>query len=160
VIVVLPSISARGFLGTGATFGADLNFVVQLAMGMALLTGALLARHKRYRAHGICQSTVLLLNLLMIALIMGPSLLQQVPPSFPKVIHKWYYRVATIHASLGVVAQLLGMYIVISAGTNLLPARFRLTRWKMWMRAELLLWQVVLLCGLATYCAWYLAPFR
>ncbi len=51
--------STVGFLGTGATFGADLNLVVQLIMGVALIAGTLLAKQKRYRAHGICQTTVL-----------------------------------------------------------------------------------------------------
>ena len=53
----------NGFLGTGATFEADLNLVVQVVMGVALVAGALLAKRKRYVAHGICQTTVLLLNL-------------------------------------------------------------------------------------------------
>src|SRR2546426_5431025 len=34
----------KGFLGTGATFGADLNFVVQFIMGAALVAGAALAK--------------------------------------------------------------------------------------------------------------------
>ena len=29
----------NGFLGTGATFGADLNLVVQFTMGVALIAG-------------------------------------------------------------------------------------------------------------------------
>src|SRR6266446_7881500 len=109
-------IPMRGFLGTGATFGADLNLVVQLIMGLALIAGAFLAKHKRYRAHGICQSTVLLLNLLMIGLVMWPSFQQQVKPALPKGFHKWYYKVAIIHAILGIAAELLGLYIVIVAG--------------------------------------------
>ena len=36
----------KGFLGTGATFGADLNLVVQLLMGTALIAGAYLAKQK------------------------------------------------------------------------------------------------------------------
>ena len=150
----------KGFLGTGATFGADLNLVVQLIMGVALLAGALLAKHKRYRAHGICQTTVLLLNVLMIALVMWPSFQQQVKPTLSKVHHKWYYEVAIIHAALGVTAELLGLYIVIVAGTKLLPRRLRFNNWKWWMRAELVLWMIVLLSGVGTYCAWYVAPFR
>src|SRR5256885_15962341 len=62
-----------GFLGTDATFGADLNLVVQLIIGAALIAGAHLAKQKRYRAHEICQMSVLLLNLLMIGLVMWPS---------------------------------------------------------------------------------------
>jgi uncharacterized membrane protein YozB (DUF420 family) len=150
----------RGFLGTGAPFGADLNLVVQLIMGAALIAGALLAKHKRYRAHGICQTTVLLLNLLMIGLVMGPSFQQQVKPALTKVLHKRYYAVATTHAALGITAELLGLYIVIVAGTNVLPQWLRFKDWKLWMRTELVLWAIVLVSGVGTYCAWYVAPFR
>ena len=157
---MLPSLSTNGFLGTGAPFGADLNLVVQFAMGAALFVGALLAKYKRYKAHGICQTSVLLLNVVMIALVMWPSFRQQMEPALPKVFHKWYYEVAAIHALLGMTAELLGLYIVIAAGTNILPPWLRFAHWKRWMRVELVLWQIVLLSGLGTYCAWYLAPFR
>ena len=148
----------KGFLGTGATFGADLNLIVQILMGVALLTGGLLAKQKRYKAHGICQATVLLLNLLMIALIMWPSFQQQVVPVFPRVFRRPYYSVAAIHGALGIAAELLGLYIVIGAGTNILPQRLRFKRWKLWMRAELTLWMLVLVVGAGAYYAWYIAP--
>ena len=150
----------KGFLGTGATFGADLNLVIQLIMGAALIAGGLLAKQKRYRAHGICQTTVLLLNLLMIGLVMGPSFQQQVKPVLSKVLHKWYYEAAAIHAVLGITAEVLGLYIVTVAGTDLLPQWLRFKNWKWWMRTELAVWTIVLLSGVGTYCAWYVAPFR
>jgi uncharacterized membrane protein YozB (DUF420 family) len=158
--VLLAFFPMKGFLGTGAPFGADLNLVVQLIMGLALIAGVLLAKQKRYTAHGICQTTVLLLNLLMIGLVMWPSFQQQVKPALSKVLHKWYYEAATIHALLGIAAELLGLYIVIVAGTNLLPRRLRFKRWKLWMRTELVLWAIVLVSGVGTYCAWSVAPFR
>jgi len=158
--MTLSFLPIKGFLGTGATFGADLNLVVQLIMGLALIAGVLLAKQKRYTAHGICQTTVLLLNLLMIGLVMWPSFQQQVKPALSKVLHKWYYEAATIHALLGIAAELLGLYIVIVAGTNLLPRWLRFKRWKLWMRTELVLWAIVLVSGVGTYCAWYVAPFR
>src|SRR5216683_2850228 len=128
--------------------------------GNSLDRGAHLAKQKHYKAHGICQTTVLLLNLLMIGLVMGPSFQQQVKPALPKVLHKWYYKVATVHAGLGITAELLGLYIVIVAGTNVLPQWLRFNNWKWWMRTELVLWTIVLLSGVGTYCAWYVAPFR
>jgi uncharacterized membrane protein YozB (DUF420 family) len=158
--MTLSLLPMKGFIGTGATFGADLNLVVQLIMGAALIAGALLARQKRYRAHGMCQTTVLLLNLLMIGLVMWPSFQQQVKPALSRVVHKWYYEVAAIHAVLGIAAELLGLYIVIVAGTNILPQGLRFKDWKRWMRTELALWAIVLLSGVGTYCAWYVAPFR
>lgn len=159
-MTVLSSFPTKSFLGTGATFAADLNLVVQLIMGLALLAGALLARHKNYRAHGICQTTVLLLNLLMIGLVMWPSFQQQVMPAMSKGLHKWYFEVALVHSVLGITAEILGLYIVIAAGTNILPHWLRFKRWKLWMRTEMVLWAVVLLVGMATYCAWYVAPFQ
>lgn len=150
----------KGFLGTGATFEADLNLVVQVVMGLALIGGAVLAKRKRYRAHGICQTTVLLLNLLMIGLVMWPSFQQQVRPALPKVLHKWYHAAATIHALLGITAELFGLYIVIVAGTNALPEWLRFKDWKRWMRTELVLWSIVVLTGVGTYYAWYIAPFQ
>ena len=150
----------KGFLGTGATFEADLNLVVQVMMGVALLAGTFLARNKRYKAHGICQTMVLLLNLVMIGLVMWPSFQQQVQPTLSKLPHRSYYQVAALHAVLGIVAELLGLYIVVVAGTNVLPGWLRFENWKRWMRTELVLWAIVLLTGLGTYYTWYVAPFR
>src|SRR6202049_5235049 len=111
-------------------------------MGVSLIVGTLLAKHKRYTAHGICQTTVLLLNVLMIGLVMGPSFQQQVKPALSKGLHKWYYEVATIHAVLGITAELLGLYIVTVAGTNVLPQWLRFKYWKSWMCTELVLWAI------------------
>jgi uncharacterized membrane protein YozB (DUF420 family) len=150
---------SRGFLGTGARFAADLNLIAQLVMGAALIAGGFLAKRKRYRAHGVCQTTVLLLNLFIIGRVMWPSF-QQVRPTLPKVVHRLYYAAATIHAGLGITAELLGLYIVIAAGTNVLPQWLRFKHWKRWMRTELVLWWIVLLAGVGTYYAWYVSPFR
>src|SRR5437899_11276120 len=95
-------LSMKGFLGTGATFGADLNLVVQFIMGAALVAGAALAKKKRYTAHGICQTTVLLLNLIMIALVMLPSFRLQVMPAFPRVVRQCYYTGVRNHGSPGI----------------------------------------------------------
>jgi uncharacterized membrane protein YozB (DUF420 family) len=153
-------LSNAGFLGSGAPFSADLNLVVQVTMGGALIAGAYLARRRRYKAHAVCQTSVLLLNLGMIGLLMWPSFLQQVKPAPARALHKWYYQAAIIHAVLGTIAEGMGIYIAAVAGTKLIPKRFQFTSWKWWMRAELVLWMVVLVSGFGTYCAWYLAPFR
>jgi len=160
LMMVVAFFPMKGFLGTGGTFTADLNLVLQFLMGAALIAGSLLARQKRYAAHAICQTTVLLLNLGMIGLVMWPSFQQEVTPALPRGVHKWYYAAATVHALLGVSAEFLGLYIVIVAGTRVVPHSLRFKNWKRWMRAELMLWFFVLLTGLRTYYAWYIAPFR
>ena len=150
----------NGFLRTGATFAADFNFIVQLAMGGALIVGVMLAKRKRYKAHGICQTAILLLNLWMIALTMWPSFRQQVVPHMPRALHRDYYAIATVHMVLGTSAELLGIYIVLVAGTKVVPPSLRFKQWKRWMRVELALWFTALIIGIGTYYAWYIAPFR
>ena len=153
------SFPVTGFLGTGATFAADLNLMVQFAMGGTLLVGFVLARKKRYKAHGACQASVLVLNLAMIGLVMGPSFHQQIEPRLSKVWRHRYYTIAAIHGISGTVAEMLGLYIIAVAGTRIVPPSLRFKNWKLWMRTELVLWFVVLIGGIATYFIWYVAPF-
>ena len=145
----------KEILRAGAGFKANFNLVSQVAMGVALIGGALLARAKRYTAHGICQAAVLLLNLIMIAFIMWPSFYGQVLPALPRHLTDRYYGAATAHGILGAVAELLGLYIVLAVGTNILPRRVRISRWKLWMRIELVLWWVLIVTGVLTYYVWY-----
>ncbi|MDB6112451.1 MAG: hypothetical protein JWR69_4201 [Pedosphaera sp.] len=149
----------RGFLGTNAPLTADLTLMVELGMGLALLVGAGFARRKRYRAHAWVQSTVVLLNLLVIGLFMAPSFRSQVLPELPGRLGRSYFALATAHGVLGMVAELFACYILLVAGTNLLPPRLRFTRYRPWMRAALALWWFVLILGLATYIRWYGVPF-
>ena len=148
----------KGFLGTWASFGADLNLLVQIAMGIALLAGASLARTKRYAAHGVCQAAVLILNVPMIAFVMWPSFDARLLPRFSRHFGKRYYAIAIAHGALGALAEVLGLYILLVAGTNILPRSWRFERWKLWMRIELALWWVVLLLGIGTYSIWYGTP--
>lgn len=159
-MIVAHLLPVNGFLGTGATFGADVNLIVQLAMGGALIVGVILAKKKCYRAHGACQTTVLLLNLWMIGFQMWPSFRLQVMPHVHRALHTAYYTIATVHAALGTAAELLGIYIVLVAGTKLVPPSLRFTHWKRWMRIELALWLLALTWGIGTYYEWYVVPFR
>ena len=124
-------------------------------MGLGLLVGARLARKGRFQQHAWCQSVIVLLNLAVIAVMMIPSFRVHVLPRIPAKLGKAYYALATMHAALGTVTELAGLYILLSAGTNLLPQRFRITKYKAWMRTVLVLWWLVLLLGLATYARWY-----
>ena len=126
-------------------------------MGIALLGGMLLARQKLFRAHGICQSAVVLLNLIPIASFMGPAFHKGVFPALPKGLNDRFYAVATVHATLGTVAELLGIYIILSAGLKVLPQALRFKNYKRWMRIELVLWWLVIAFGLGTYYVWNVA---
>ena len=145
------------FLETAAPRAANLVLALEIAMGMGLLAGARLARKGRFRQHAWCQSAIVLLNLAVVALTMIPSFLVHVLPKVPAKLGKAYYALATTHAAIGTVTELAGLYILLSAGTSVLPEKCRITKYKVWMRAVLALWWVVLLLGLATYTRWYVS---
>jgi len=65
------------------------------------------------------QTSVLLLNPVMIATVMWPSTQGQVMAAFPDVFGKWYFATPSIHAMLGIAAEILGLYVALSAGTRL-----------------------------------------
>jgi len=132
-----------------------LTLLLEIVMGVGLLIGAQLARLRRYRWHAWCQSSIVLLNLVLIALTMLPAFHRQVLPRLLGRIGKPYYALATAHAALGGVAEFGGMYILLAAGTEILPEKFRIKRYKLWMRSVLVLWWTVLFLGIATYARWY-----
>jgi uncharacterized membrane protein YozB (DUF420 family) len=147
-----------GFLGTAAPWWADATLVVEIAMGLALAAGVLLARRGRISAHRRCQSTVVVLNLILVALVMGQSFQEHVRPDLPEGLRYGYYAMASIHAGLGALALGLALYVVLAAGTPLLPAPLRLGRYKPWMRSAFALWWFALLLGVATHVIWYGPP--
>ncbi len=149
---------SRGFLGTAATRQADVTLLLEIIMGLALVLGALLARRRCYRAHGWCQSAVVLMNLVVITRGMLPSFRYGVVPSIPAELADSYYLLAGAHGLFGIGAELLTLYIMLVAGTNLLPRRLRFEHYKRWMRAALVLWWLALLLGILTYLRWYVAP--
>ena len=143
------------FFETAAPRAADLVLVLEIAMGVALLAGARLARKGRFRQHSWCQSAIVLLNLAAVVLMMIPSFRVHVLPRIPAKLGRAYYALATTHAAIGTVTELAALYILLSAGTSVLPEKFRITEYKAWMRTVLVLWWVVLLLGFATYARWY-----
>ena len=145
----------RAVLETSAPLGANVVLVLEIAMGIGLLLGARLARKRRFRQHAWCQSTIVLLNLAVVLVMMIPSFRVHVLPRVPAKLGKAYYALATIHGSFGTVTELAGLYVVLSAGTQVLPEKLRITKYKAWMRSLLVLWWVVLLLGIVTYTRWY-----
>ena len=145
----------EAFFETAAPRAANVVLVIEIAMGLGLLVGARLARKGRFRQHAWCQSVIVLLNLAVIAVMMISSFRVHVLPRIPAKLGKAYYALATMHAALGTVTELAGLYILLSAGTRVLPEKVRITKYKMWMRSVLVLWWVVLLLGMSTYTRWY-----
>ena len=114
---------------------------LELAMAIGLLAGAGLARLRRFTAHGWLQGTIVTANVLIIAVVMIPAFYRDFGAT----------RVVLVHAIAGSIAELLGLYVVLSAGLGWLPARFRFQNYKPWMRLTLATWLVAVGLGAWTY---------
>ena len=133
----------------------NINLIAQLSMGIILLIGMVLARRKWYRAHGICQSAVVILNLIPIATFMLPVFRHGILSGLSTNPDSFFVTIAIAHAALGTIAEIFGIYIILSAGTNLLPETLRFKNYKKWMRLELALWWLAIASGIGIYLFWY-----
>jgi len=144
----------EGFLGRGGTLGGDLNLLIQAGVGLMILMGAVLARRGWYRAHGACQSTALAIAAAMTVVWMVPSFREVYAPDLSRGVVSRTTIGILAHAALGTVVLLLGVYVVLVAGTNLVPQRFRFSNYTVWMRTLLVLWWIAIGMGALTY--WFL----
>jgi uncharacterized membrane protein YozB (DUF420 family) len=141
---------SEGFLGRPSTFGADLNLLIQITLGLLLLAGLLLARRSRYAMHGACQSLALVATLVMTAIWMLPAYHNNYGPAIFKLGNRVNVAAAA-HVVVGSLALLLGIYVVLVAGTPLVPKALRFSNYKVWMRTLISVWWLALLLGVLTY---------
>lgn len=117
-----------------------------------------LARAGHVRVHAWLQSSIVLVNIPVVLAWMVPSYLAYVLPGLPGGLDQAFYLVPTVMLAIGLAAELLGLYVILVAGTNVVPERWRFRSYKAWMRTVLGLWWAVLLLGLLTYYVWYVGP--
>jgi uncharacterized membrane protein YozB (DUF420 family) len=141
---------SEGFLGRPSTFGADLNLLIQIALGLLLLAGLLLARRSRYAMHGACQSLALAATLVMTTIWMLPAYHNNYGPAIFKLGNRVNVAAAA-HVLVGSLALLIGIYVVLVAGTPLVPTALRFSNYKVWMRTLISVWWLALLLGVLTY---------
>jgi hypothetical protein len=147
----------------GASVFASTTFAtavlaVEVAFAVALLLGKFVVRSGHVRAHAYLQSGIVLANLPLVAVWMLPAYLADVLPGLPGEIAEPFYLFPTLMLAAGAAVEALGVYVILVAGTNLVPERFRFRQYKQWMRAVLALWWAVFLSGLATYYVWFVMP--
>ncbi|MGC2359643.1 MAG: hypothetical protein WA691_04985 [Thermoplasmata archaeon] len=129
---------------------------VEVTIAGLLFIGMFVVRLGHVRAHRAIQSSMVLLNIPIVLALMVPDYWNYVWPSLPGSLGQSFFLFPTLMLVAGAVAEVLGIYIILVAGTNLVPERFRFRRYKLWMRTELILWWAVVLAGIATYYTWWI----
>jgi uncharacterized membrane protein YozB (DUF420 family) len=145
------TLDSPGFIQRTSTLGGDLNLIAQLLLGLTLLVGVELARRGRYRGHGVCQTTALALTLVLTVAWMVPAFREVYEPSIDRGVVNRLNLAVAVHVMLGTLTLLLGAWVVLVAGTNVIPPSWRFKNYKGWMRTLLTLWWLGILFGVATY---------
>ena len=142
-----------GFLGPG-TLIADVNLVLEVLLVLGLTFGFYLARSGNIDAHRVNQTTWMLVNAALVALIMAPHL-QEVKLKGLADLADTRLWVTWLHAAIGVFAVGSGLWLVLQMN-DILPQRMHITWWKTLMRLTLTGYWLVALLGFATYYLWYM----
>lgn len=152
-----------GFLGTGASLASDLSLMAYLLLIVpAMLVGFFFARRKKFEPHHkMTMTTITLINWVIIFFLMMVSYREGVlpwvnyAPADPRVV------LPTIHLITGLVAQLLGSYLVFRMWfEKVLPQWMMVKRIKRYMRFTLAMWLITATLGITIYFAFYVRTSR
>jgi plastocyanin/uncharacterized membrane protein YozB (DUF420 family) len=146
-----------GLFGTRAGLFADVNLVAEVILLIGLMVGYGFARGKNIPAHQYNQTAWVLFNIVLTVFIMAAVFNIQVRPGIPDNLRGAYGLTSTLHAVLGTVTILCGVYLLLRMN-KLLPKALRISWWKNLMRVTLGLYWLTGLFGLATYYVWYIRP--
>jgi plastocyanin/uncharacterized membrane protein YozB (DUF420 family) len=140
----------------GTQISANVNLVAQLSMIAALWVGFYFAHTRQIPKHRNVQTTVVLANIFFIAFVMITSFYSYI--ILGGTTGGTIAVLMIIHGTLGLIAELTGIYLVLRMRTQLIPPRFRVRNFKLVMRSLLGLWTVIVALGLSIYFFRYLAP--
>jgi len=152
---MLQLLSGPGFLRTHAPFLSDLTLILICLTAILFTIGWQLARHNRYEAHRWVQTTTATVNAVVVLAVMVNSYLSNMLPGIPARLLEDDYGITTVHALVGLMGLLLGIFVVLRAN-GLVPNALRFQNYKLFMRTAYALYMVATLLGIMVYVRGYL----
>jgi putative membrane protein len=152
-------VSIPALLAARAHVGADLSLALILLSAVMFTIGWRLAVHKRFNAHRWMQTASATLNAVVVCAWMIRSFVLYLVPAIPGKLGQRSYAVATTHAAVGVVALVLGVFVVLR-GNELVPAALRFKKYKPIMRTSYALYMAGTVLGVLVYLVTYVRAFR
>jgi uncharacterized membrane protein YozB (DUF420 family) len=139
-----------GFLGTHATNLTDLTLILIVLTAVFFTIGLFLARAKRFEAHRWVQTVTASINAIVVLGVMINSFFVHILPGIPTKLFEGSYGITTIHAIVGLVGLLLGIFVVMR-GNGLVPKGLRFKNYKLFMRLSYSLYILATLIGVFVY---------
>ena len=144
-----------GLYGTRGNLFSDINLTAQLVLILGLSVGAVFAHRGKISIHQYNQTTWVMINIVLTIFIMIMSFSKNILPGIPANLLQAHAAISTVHASLGLVTILCGVYLLLRMN-QLIPKKYRIRWWKNLMRMTLGLFWLVGLLGVFTYYIWYI----
>jgi len=144
-----------GFLGTNAPLRSDITLVLIIVTAILFTIGWRLAVNKRYQTHRWVQTVSAVLNALVVVVTMVTVFIEVILPGIPGKLLEGSYGVTTVHALVGTIGVLLGLFVVLR-GNDLVPKGLRFSNYKLFMRTSYILYMLSTLGGIAVYIIVYI----
>jgi uncharacterized membrane protein YozB (DUF420 family) len=139
-----------GTIATSAGTGAKVSLAVMITAAVLLTVGWRLAVTRRYAAHRWVQTAAVVLNAIPVVAWMIRSYWRYVRPDLPGNLSKGVDLLTTVHAVVGLIGVVLGVFIVIRG--NQLEAQGRsLSSYKTRMRIAYVIYMLGTALGLGVY---------
>jgi uncharacterized membrane protein YozB (DUF420 family) len=148
-------LNGPGFLGTNAPFRIDVTLVLILVSAVLFTIGWRLAVRKRYEAHRWVQTSAVILSTAAILVTMISSFVIHILPGIPGKLNQGDYALTTVHAIVGTVGMLLGVFIVLRAN-KLVPKALRFRNYKLYMRTSYIIYMLATILGVIVYITVYI----
>jgi len=143
-------LNGPGFLGTHAPFVSDLSLILILLTAVLFTIGWQLARHGLYEAHRWVQTVTAVINTVVVLGFMINSYISHILPGIPTKLLTGDYAITTIHAFVGMIGLLLGIFVVLR-GNELVPNALRFKNYKLFMRTSYVVYMLATLLGVLVY---------
>ena len=143
-----------GFLGTTGNMAADLTLALSLLVMLTFSVGYYLALRGRYDTHKWVQTGGAILNVILVLWLMLLPYRDFIIRDKGGPREEIFYTVTMIHAGVGLLAFVLGNFVVLR-GHKLVPQALRFNNYKLFMRTAYGLYFVTTLLGVWLYYVWY-----
>lgn len=149
---MIQRLAGPGFLGAGAPLYSDLSLLLILLTAALFIWGWRLAARHQVESHRWVQTTAATLNAVVVLSVMIASFVKYILPGVPGKLLEGSYGVTTVHALVGALGLILGIFVVVR-GNRLIPKRLPFKNDKQFMRLSFGLYMASTFLGVVVYVA-------
>lgn len=131
-----------------------MTLMLMLVIALIFSIGAWMAVRGKYGVHRLLQTTAVILNLILVLWMMLLPYRDFVAPGIPQRLNERFYSITTLHASLGLAALALGLFVALR-GNGLMIKPLRFNNYKLFMRISYGLYILATLVGIWVYFTWF-----